>query len=224
MRILLVEDDKKIATFVIKGLRQENHTVDWAVNGEDGWALLQTQAYDVLIVDLMLPKRDGLSLIQELRQKGRSEPVLILSAKSSVEDRVKGLQTGADDYLVKPFSFSELLARVQALLRRAGQATNGTTLSYADLTLDPLARRVMRGGQVIEMQAREYMLLEYFLRNVGRVLTKTMILEQIYDYAFDPQTNVVDVLVCRLRQKVDRDFNPKLIHTLRGMGYVLRQD
>jgi two-component system OmpR family response regulator len=223
MRLLLVEDDKKIASFVVKGLRQEGHTADWAANGEDGLHLATTNPYDAAILDLMLPQKDGISVLEEIRARNNRMPVIILSAKSAVDDRVRGLAAGADDYLTKPFSFSELLARLQALVRRAGNHdAPATKLQFADLTLDLLARKITRTGKEIELQSKELALLEYFLRNPRRVVTKTMILEHIYDYSFDPQTNVVDVLVCRLRNKVDRDFEPKLIHTLRGVGYVLR--
>src|SRR5206468_2976168 len=177
---------------------------------------------DAAIVDVMLPKLDGLNLVQRLRKEGIRVPVIFLSAKASVDDRIKGLQAGGDDYLTKPFAFSELLARVQALIRRSTNAAEPTRLSVADLTLDLLTREVTRGGQKIELQAREFALLEYLMRHAGRVVTKTMILEHIWDYSFDPQTNVVDVLVCRLRNKVDKDFPKKLIHTMRGMGYVLK--
>lgn len=220
MRILVVEDDKKIASFVVNGLKQSGYAVDHSPDGEDAWARAQTIAYDALIVDLMLPKLDGLSLIQQLRSGGSHAPVLILSAKASVDDRVKGLQAGGDDYLTKPFAFSELLARIQALIRRATQTPEPTRLTVGDLTLDLLTRRVERGGEKIELQPREFALLEYMMRHANRPVTKTMILEHIFDYSFDPQTNVVDVLVHRLRSKVDTDH--AMLHTIRGVGYVLR--
>jgi two-component system OmpR family response regulator len=220
MRILVVEDDKKIASFVVNGLKQSGFAVDHAPDGEDGVFRAQTISYDAAVVDLMLPKLDGLGLIQELRSKGVRIPILILSAKSSVDDRVRGLQAGGDDYLTKPFAFSELLARVQALIRRATQTPEPTRLAVGDLTLDLLTREVQRGGEQIELQPREFALLEYLMRNANRPVTKTMILEHIFDYSFDPQTNVVDVLVHRLRSKVDRDR--AMIHTIRGVGYVLR--
>jgi two-component system, OmpR family, response regulator len=220
MRILVVEDDKKIASFVVNGLKQSGFAADHAADGEEGLARAQTIAYDVAIVDLMLPKLDGLRLIQELRAKGMRIPVLILSAKASVDDRVRGLQAGGDDYLTKPFAFSELLARVQALIRRATQTPEPTRLAVGDLTLDLLTREVHRAGEKIELQPREFALLEYLMRHPNRPVTKTMILEHIFDYSFDPQTNVVDVLVHRLRSKVDRD--KAMIHTVRGVGYVLR--
>src|SRR5208282_6515904 len=216
MRILVVEDDKKIASFVVNGLKQSGFAVDHYADGENGLIMAQTIAYDAAVVDLMLPKLDGLSLIQQLRSKGRRLPVLILSAKASVDDRVRGLQAGGDDYLTKPFSFSELLARVQALIRRSTHTSEPTVLNYSDLSINLLTREVTRCGKKIELHAREFSLLEYMLRNPGRVLSKTMILEHVWDYAFDPKTNVVDVLVCRLRNKIDREFDPKLIHTLRG--------
>ncbi len=220
MRVLVVEDDKKIATFVVKGLKQSGFAADHAADGEEGLFMAQSVNYDVAIVDLMLPKLDGLSLIQKLRAKGSRVPVLILSAKASVEDRVKGLQAGGDDYLTKPFAFSELLARVQALIRRATQVAEPMKLVVGDLTMDLLARDVQRAGENIELQPREFALLEYLMRSAGRTVTKTMILEHIFDYSFDPQTNVVDVLMHRLRSKVDKDR--AMIQTIRGIGYVLQ--
>ena len=220
MRILVVEDDKKIASFVVNGLKQSGFAVDHAADGEDGVIRAQAIAFDAAVVDLMLPKLDGLGLIQQLRSRGVRIPILILSAKSSVDDRVLGLQAGGDDYLTKPFAFSELLARVQALIRRSTQTPEPTRLSVGDLTLDLLTREVRRAGEKIELQPREFALLEYLMRHANRPVTKTMILEHIFDYSFDPQTNVVDVLVHRLRAKVDR--NKAMIHTIRGVGYVLR--
>ncbi len=222
MKILLVEDDVKIASFVAKGLREASYTVDISENGEEGCELGRKNNYDAAIVDLMLPKMDGLGVIERWRAEQLKLPVLILSAKRSLDDRVKGLQRGGDDYLTKPFSFAELLARLQALIRRAGSGTIVTSLSFADLKMDLLTREVHRGATKIELQAREFLLLEYLLRNQDKVVSKTMILEHVWNYHFDPQTNVVDVLVCRLRNKIDRDFEPKLIHTLRGAGYSLR--
>ena len=224
MRILVVEDDEKIASFVSKGLKEAGFAVDVAPDGADGLHLGLSEPYDVLVVDLMLPGLDGLSLIERLRKKGIQTPVLILSAKRRVDDRVKGLQTGGDDYMTKPFSFSELLARIQALIRRATQVAEPATLSTGDLRMDLLTREVVRGEDRITLPAREFSLLEYLMRNEGRIVSKTAILEHVYDYSFDPQTNVVDVLVCRLRNKVDRDFDEKLIHTVRGMGYVLKSE
>lgn len=222
MRILVIEDDSKIASFVVNGLKQNGFGVDAAVDGEQGLDFACTVTYDCIVLDLMLPKLDGLSLLRQLRKEKVHTPVLILSAKATVEDRVKGLQAGGDDYLTKPFAFSELLARVQALIRRATHVVEPTTLTAAGITLDLLSREVTREGRKIEVQAREFALLELLMRHPGRVVTKTMILEHVWDYSFDPQTNVVDVLVHRLRAKVDKDFEVKLIHTIRGVGYVLK--
>jgi two-component system, OmpR family, response regulator len=222
MRVLLVEDDPTIAAFVAKGLREAGFAVDEAADGETGLTLAREQKFDAAIVDVMLPRLDGLSLIDALRGRGIRTPVLILSAKRSVDDRVRGLQAGGDDYLTKPFAFAELLARVQALIRRSTGAAEPTTLTAGDLTLDLLTREVRRDGQLIELRPREYALLEYLLRHTGKVLTKTMILSHVWGYNFDPNTNVVDVLVSRLREKIDRSFEPKLIHTVRGVGYVLK--
>jgi len=222
MKILILEDDVKIASFVAKGLREAGYVVDISANGEEGCAFGLKDAYDAAIVDLMLPKLDGLSVIERWRTEQLKLPVLILSAKRSLDDRIKGLQHGGDDYLTKPFSFAELLARLQALIRRSGAGAIVTSLNFADLKMDLLTREVWRGTTKIDLQAREFLLLEYLLRNQSKVVSKTMILEHVWNYHFDPQTNVVDVLVCRLRNKIDRDFEPKLIHTLRGAGYSLR--
>ncbi len=222
MKILLLEDDPKIAAFIDKGLREAHFVVDVSANGEEGCELARKNTYDAAIVDLMLPKLDGLSVIERWRGEQIKLPVLILSAKRSLDDRVKGLQSGGDDYLTKPFSFAELLARVQALIRRSGAGAIVTALTFGDLKMDLLSREVWRGTTKIDLQAREFLLLEYLLRNQNKVVSKTMILEHVWNYHFDPQTNVVDVLVCRLRNKIDRDFDPKLIHTLRGAGYSLR--
>jgi two-component system OmpR family response regulator len=222
VRALLVEDDDTIARFVERGLREAGFAVDWFADGEAGFEAAIGQPYDVAVVDLMLPKRDGLSLIDELRKRGVETPVLILSARRSVDDRVKGLQAGGDDYLTKPFAFAELLARVQALVRRASRAPEPTTLTVDDLVLDLLSRRVRRGDQTIDLRPREFALLEYLMRNGGKVISKTMILSHVWDYSFDPQTNIVDVLVSRLREKIDRRFEKKLLHTVRGVGYVIR--
>ena len=222
MKILLLEDDAKISAFVAKGLREAGYTVDVSVNGEEGCEMGRATTYDTAIVDLMLPKLDGLGVIERWRTESSKMPVLILSAKRSLDDRVTGLQRGGDDYLTKPFSFAELLARLQALIRRSGTAAVVTNLSFGDLKMDLLTREVWRGTTKIELQAREFLLLEYLLRSQNKVVSKTMILEHVWNYHFDPQTNVVDVLVCRLRNKIDRDFEPKLIHTLRGAGYSLR--
>ena len=222
MRVLVVEDDSKIASFVVNGLKQNGFAVDHAPDGEEGLELAQAVSYDAAVLDIMLPKLDGLSLLRQLRQDKILTPVLILSAKASVDDRVKGLQAGGDDYLTKPFAFSELLARVQALVRRATHTAEPTKLSAGGLTMDLLTREVTRSGQKMELQSREFALLELLLRHPGRAITKTMILEQVWDYSFDPQTNVVDVLVSRLRAKVDKGFPVKLIQTIRGVGYVLK--
>ena len=222
MRILVVEDDKKIASFIVSGLRQAGFTVDLADNGESGLSMALASPYDAAVLDLMLPKLDGLSVIEQMRRQKVSTPVIILSAKRSVDDRVRGLQTGGDDYLTKPFSFTELLARVQALIRRANHETESTRLEAGDLSMDLLTREVLREGTKLDLQPREFALLEYLMRNVSRVVSKTMIIEHVWGYDFDPLTNVVDVLVSRLRNKVDRDFDKKLIHTHRGAGYALR--
>ncbi|MDO8720763.1 MAG: response regulator transcription factor [Syntrophales bacterium] len=223
MRILLVEDDVKIAYFIIKGLRSAGYAVDHAQDGEEGLYLAVTQPYDTAIIDIMLPKRDGLSLIEEVRARKVNTPVLILSARGSVGDRVKGLETGGDDYLTKPFAFSELLARVQALIRRAGGISDPTRLSQGDLSVNLLTREVTRGGRNIILQPLEFSLLEYLMRNAGRIVSKTMIMEHVWDYNFDPQTNVVEARISRLRDKIDRGFEKKLIHTVRGVGYVLKE-
>jgi heavy metal response regulator len=220
--VLLVEDDPTIALFISKGLKEAGYAVDHAVDGREGLHLALSAPYDAAIIDIMLPSLDGLTLIETMRQHKVNTPVLILSAKRSVDDRVKGLQRGGDDYLTKPFSFSELLARVQALIRRASTTSEATRLSVGDLTMDLLTREVIRGRQRIDLQLREFSLLEYLMRNSGRVISKTLILEHIWNYSFDPQTNVVDVLVSRLRSKVDKGFETKLIHTVRGVGYVLK--
>jgi two-component system OmpR family response regulator len=221
MRLLLVEDDPTIAEFVSRGLREAGFAVDVASDGRGGLALALESRPDVAVVDLMLPGLDGLELIETLRRRGVNTPVLILSARHTVDDRVRGLQAGGDDYLTKPFAFPELLARVQALLRRATAAIEPTRLEVGDLQLDLLSRTATRQGREIELRPRELALLEYLMRNAGRVVSKTMILSRVYDYSFDPRTNVVDVLVHRLREKIDRDFEPKLLQTRRGIGYVL---
>lgn len=222
MHVLVVEDDPTIAAFITQGLAAAGFAVDTVDNGEEALNHGLHRSYDMAVVDLMLPKLDGLSLIERWRAQRIRMPVLILSAKRSVDERVRGLQAGGDDYVTKPFAFSELLARVQALIRRSSQTAESSTLTYGDVTLDLLSREVHRAGRAIHLQAREFALLEYLLRNAGRVISKTMILDHIWSYAFEPATNVVDVLVCRLRNKIDRDFDHKLIHTLRGAGYVLK--
>ncbi|MBX3745132.1 MAG: response regulator transcription factor [Verrucomicrobiae bacterium] len=222
MRVLVVEDDPKIASFVVKGLKQSGFAVDHCRDGNEAHVLAATVPYDAAVVDVMLPGLDGIRLVQRLRREGATTPVIFLSAKASVDDRIRGLQAGGDDYLTKPFAFSELLARIQALIRRATQAAEPTRLEVGDLKLDLLTRETTRAGQRVELQPREFALLEYLMRHPGRAVTKTMILEHVYDYSFDPQTNVVDVLVSRLRQKIDRDFPTRMIHTIRGVGYVLK--
>ncbi len=223
MRILLVEDDPKIASFILKGLKAEGFAVDHAADGEQGLDLALSEPYAAAVVDVMLPRRDGLELIRDLRRAKVKTPVIILSARGTVEDRVKGLQTGADDYLAKPFAFSELLARVQALIRRSTDAAEPTRLSFADLSMNLITREVFRGESRIELQPLEFALLEYLLRNAGRVVSKTMIMENVWDYHFDPQTNVVESRIYKVREKIDRGFPVKLIHTVRGVGYVLRE-
>jgi two-component system OmpR family response regulator len=219
---LIIEDDRTIADFVARGLREAGFVVDQVADGEEGLEAAVADGYDVVIVDLMLPRRDGLSVIDELRRRGRSTPVLILSARRSVDDRVRGLQAGGDDYLTKPFAFAELLARVQALVRRASRLVEPATLSVGDLAMDLLSRKVTRAGVAVDLRPREFALLEYLMRNAGKVVSKTMILSHVWEYNFDPQTNIVDVLVSRLRDKIDRPFQAKLLHTVRGVGYVLR--
>ena len=224
MRILLVEDDQKIASFIIKGLKAEGFAVDHAADGEDGLHLAFTEPYDAAIIDIMLPSVDGLKLIENLRREKLNTPVIILSAKGEVDDRVKGLQTGADDYLAKPFAFSELLARLQALIRRSSDVSEPTKLTVADISMNLISREVVRAGKKIELQPLEFSLLEYLLRNAGRVVSKTMIMEHVWDYYFDPQTNVVESRIYKLREKIDKGFSTKLIHTVRGVGYVLKEN
>ena len=221
MRILLIEDDMKLASFILKGFKEAGFPVDHCADGEDGLHMALSEPYDAPIVDIMLPKLDGFSLIDELRKRKITTPVIILSAKRSVEDRIKGLQTGSDDYLVKPFSFAELLARVQALIRRASGAAEPSSLVVGDLSMDLLTRKVIRGGKKIDLPPLEFSLLEYLMRNAGNVVSKTMIMEHVWDYNFDPQTNVVEVRICKLRDKIDNDFEKKMIHTVYGAGYVL---
>ena len=224
MRLLLVEDDAKTASFILKGLRQSGYAVDHVSDGESGLHMALSEPYDTAIIDLMLPKLDGLTLISELRRKKQKLPVIILSARGSIGDRVKGLETGSDDYLTKPFAFSELLARVQALLRRASGVSEPTSLSVGELTINLLTRQAVRAGNKIDLQPREFALLEYLMRNSGRVVSKTMIMEHVWDYNFDPHTNVVEACMCRLRDKIDKSCGAaKLIHTIRGVGYVIRE-
>jgi len=223
MRVLLIEDDSKTASFISKGLKEAGFTVDHASDGQNGLHLAVGESYDAAIIDLMLPKIDGLTLIETLRRNKVNTPVIILSAKRSVDDRVKGLQTGGDDYLTKPFAFSELLARVQGLIRRSSGVSEPTTLTAGGLTMNLLTREVIREGIKIDLQPREYALLEYLMRNRGSVVSKTMIIEHVWNYNFDPQTNVVEARICKLRDKIDEAFRTKLIHTIRGVGYVFKE-
>ena len=222
MRILVVEDDEKIASFILNGLKQSGFSADKAANGDEALSLCGTVTYDALVLDIMMPKIDGLEVLRQLRQRKSLVPVLLLSAMASVDNRVAGLQAGADDYLTKPFAFSELLARIQALIRRATHVAEPTTLILGDLSMNLLTREVTRGGRAIDLQSREFALLELLMRHPGRPVTKTMILEHIWDYSFDPQTNVVDVLAHRLRTKLEKEFTTKIMHTIRGVGYVLK--
>jgi len=221
MRILIVEDEKKVAAFIKKGLEEETYAVDIASDGEEGLHLGEQNPYDLIILDLMLPKINGLEILSHLRAKKIETPILLLTAKDSVEDKVEGLNQGADDYLTKPFAFSELLARIRVLLRR-GKTETKTTLEIADLTLDLVSHKVSRGNEEIELTGKEYSLLEYFMRNQEKVLTRTMIAEHVWDYNFDTFTNVIDVYVNHLRKKIDKNFPAKLLHTLRGVGYVMK--
>ena len=222
MRILVVEDEKKVASFIAKGLTEESYAVDVAYDGEEGVFMALENDYDLIVLDLMLPKLDGMEILRKIRDSGKDVPVLILTAKDSVEDIVAGLEGGSDDYLTKPFAFAELLARIRALLRRS-QEQKITTLKAGDLTLNPLTREVKRGDRKIELTSKEYALLEYFMRNVNKVLTRTLISEHVWNYEFDPLTNVVDVYVNYLRKKIDQPSETKLIHTVRGVGYILKE-
>ena len=224
MHVLVVEDDRKISDFIVQGLRQEGYAVDVADNGIDAFQMAIAGTYDAAVVDVMLPRMNGLDVIQDLRREGNLTPVLILSARNSVDDRIKGLQAGGDDYLVKPFSFAELIARLQALVRRATATAEPITLTVADLTLDLIRRTATRAGQSIELQPREFALLEYLVRSRGKVVSKTMIMDHVWGYDFDPSTNVVESRISRLRDKVDRDFDVPLIKTIRGAGYVIRAE
>lgn len=221
MNILMVEDDAKIANFVIKGLKQESFNVEHVNDGEEGFDYAMSHQFDVAIIDVMLPKLDGISLVKKLRQNKRDFPILILSAKNAIDDRVAGLQVGADDYLVKPFAFSELLARIQALIRRHQKGAEISQLKVQDLEMDCMRRKVFRNQSEIELQPKEFVLLEYLMRNKGRVISKTMIMENVWGYNFDPQTNVVEARVCHLRDKINKDSENKLIKTIRGVGYVI---
>jgi two-component system OmpR family response regulator len=222
MRLLIIEDDRDAAEYLAKAFREVGHVADLAGDGEEGLAMALASAYDVLIVDRMLPKREGLSVIAALRAEGNETPVLILSALGQVDDRVKGLRAGGDDYLAKPYAFSELLARVEVLSRRRGSRGEETVYKVADLELDRLSHRVSRGGEEIALQPREFRLLEYLMKHAGQVVTRTMLLENVWDYHFDPQTNVIDVHISRLRAKIDKGFAQPLLHTVRGAGYIVR--
>ena len=222
MHVLVVEDDERVASHVVKGLKAEGWLVDHVADGREALFQAAAGAYDVIVLDRMLPNVDGLKILQTLRAAGDATPVLILSALGDVDNRVKGLRAGGDDYLAKPFAFSELLARVEALSRRKGVVQEVTELSLADLHMNLLTRTVTRAGQPVELTAREFALLEYLLRNAGRVVSRSMLLEAVWDYNFDPQTNIIDQHVSRLRQKIDKDFGPPLLQTIRGMGYSLR--
>jgi two-component system OmpR family response regulator len=222
MRVLVIEDDAEAASYLVKGLKETGYIVDHARDGRDGMVQAMTDGYDAMIVDRMLPFADGLKIIQAMRASGIKTPVLILSALGQVDDRVKGLKAGGDDYLVKPYAFSELLARLEAMLRRGAGPQVETKLRVADMTMDLLGRTVVRAGKDIDLQPREFQLLEYLMRNAGHVVTRTMLLEHVWDYHFDPQTNVIDVHISRLRQKIDKGFEPALLHTVRGSGYCLR--
>ncbi len=220
MRILVIEDEKKVANFIKKGLEEEHYAVDTVFDGEMGLYMAENNEYDLIVLDLMIPKIDGLEVLKTIRRKGSNVPILVLTAKDSVEDIVKGLDSGCDDYLTKPFEFLEFLARIRALLRRE-RTEKEPLLKIADLTLSPVTHKVTRGGKEIELTSKEYALLEYFMRNPDKVLTRTMISEHVWDYHFDSMTNVIDVYVNYLRKKIDKGFEPKLIHTLRGVGYIL---
>ena len=222
MRILVIEDDAEVARFLLKGLKEAGHVVDHAADGREGLFLAAGKPYDAMIIDRMLPGLDGLSIVQTIRAAGNPTPVLILSALGAVDDRVKGLKAGGDDYLVKPFAFAELQARLEALGRRRTAAAPETVLAVGDLEVDLLSRKVSRAGQAIDLQPREFQLLEYLMRHAGQVVTRTMLLENVWDYHFDPQTNVIDVHVSRLRRKIDSEFDKPLLHTVRGAGYMLR--
>ncbi|MCH9646818.1 MAG: response regulator transcription factor [Deltaproteobacteria bacterium] len=223
MRILIIEDDESLATYIAQGLREEGHTAEICRDGQEGLGLAASEAFEVLIVDRMLPNLDGLALVKALRALGHTVPVLFLTALGDVEHRVEGLQAGGDDYLTKPFHFSELLARLESLYRRRHQEVPATVLRVADLELDLLGREARRRGRAIPLQTREFQLLEFLMRHVGQVVTRTMLLERVWEIHFDPQTNVIDVHISRLRGKIDRDFEKPLIHTIRGAGYVLRE-
>jgi len=224
MRILVIEDDAEVAAYLVKGLKENGYNVDGATDGKEGLLMAASENYDVMVIDRMLPNVDGLTIIKTIRATGKQTPILILSALAQVDDRVQGLRDGGDDYLTKPFAFSELLARLEALLRRAAQTTETETyFNISDLEMDLLTRVVKRNGQVVDLQPREFRLLEYLIRHAGQVVTRTMLLENVWDYHFDPQTNVIDVHISRLRRKIDKDFSKPLLHTVRGAGYILRE-
>ncbi|MCV6574622.1 MAG: response regulator transcription factor [Cohaesibacter sp.] len=223
MHILIIEDDTEAAAYLVKGLKEAGHACDHAADGDEGYKLAASHSYDVMIVDRMLPKRDGLSIIEQRRTEGDETPVLILSALGEVDDRVTGLRAGGDDYLTKPYAFSELLARIEVMARRRSPSEVATTYRLADLELDRLAHTVKRAGEQIILQPREFRLLEYLMKNAGQVVTRTMLLENVWDYHFDPQTNVIDVHISRLRAKIDKGFEPALLQTIRGSGYSLRE-
>ena len=222
MRVLIVEDDLDAAAYLVKGLKESGYVVDHVADGREALYRVAAETYDACVVDRMLPGVDGLTIVKTMRSAGNAAPVLILSALGDVDDRVKGLKAGGDDYLVKPYAFAELLARIEALSRRVPAAQPDTKLKVEDLEMDLLARTVTRGGQEIDLQPREFRLLEYLMRHAGQVVTRTMLLENVWEYHFDPQTNLIDVHISRLRQKVDKDFELPLIHTVRGAGYTLR--
>jgi two-component system OmpR family response regulator len=224
MKVLVIEDDSDVAAFVVKGLREAGHTVEHAATGPDGLFLAVTESYDAMIVDRMLPGVPGLTIVETVRSAGKTTPVIFLTALGDVSERIRGLRAGGDDYLTKPFALGELMARLDALLRRASPAIVSTTLAVGDLVLDRLARVVTRGGQVIDLQPQEYRLIEYLMRHAGQVVTRTMLLENVWDYHFDPHTSVIDVHISKLRQKIDRNFPQALIHTIRGAGYVIRAE
>ena len=222
VRVLVVEDDVEAAAYIVKGLRESGHVVDHAANGDDGLNLAMSGQFDVLVIDRMLPRQDGLSVVSTLREEGQTTPVLFLSALGEVEDRVSGLRAGGDDYLTKPFAFAELLARIEVLVRRANPGETQTKMRVGGLEMDLLARKVTRDGQDIDLQPREFRLLEYLMKHAGQVVTRTMLLENVWEYHFDPQTNVIDVHISRLRAKIDKNFETPLLHTVRGAGYTLR--
>ncbi len=224
MKILLIEDDKTIANFIVKGLKEAGYCIDHAVDGIEGLDMALNNLYDIDIIDVMLPKLDGLSVIERMRKNRVETPVIILSAKRSIDDRVKGLQSGGDDYLIKPFSFSELLARIHAHLRRSSNTVEATEVSAHGVSINLLSRKVYREGVKIELQPKEFLLLEYLMRNAGNIVSKTMIMERVWNYNFDPQTNVVEARISKLREKIDKNFDTPLIHTIRGLGYVFKKN